>query len=119
MFSLAKKSKLNRFSKQRISLIKNLTLSLFKHGYIFTTKARASVVKSTSDRIITKAKKNDLFNNRKIISFFFQNKKNLNDVKKYLAFESVLQRQSGYTSLKKVGYRNGDKALVCCVRILT
>lgn len=118
MYSLAKKSKLGRFTKQRISLLRNLTLSTFKHGYIFTTKERALAVKSLVDKIINKAKKMDLNNDRKIISFFFQNKDSLKEVKKYLTYTNVQNKNSGYTSVVKTDYRKGDKALMCCISIL-
>jgi len=118
MFSLAKKSKLNRYSAHRVALLRNLTFSLFKHGYVFTTKQRANAIKGLIDKLINQAKRSDLHNERQILSFFRQNKKGLQEVKKYLNNSSIVSRKSGYTSVKKVFYRKGDGALTTCIRII-
>jgi large subunit ribosomal protein L17 len=60
--------KLNRDSKHRRAMFRNLAAALFEHGEIRTTMARAKAVQPLVERIITIAKRGTLQSRREIAS---------------------------------------------------
>lgn len=89
--------KLGRNTAQRNSLFKNLLESLILHGSIQTTESKAKAIKGAVDKIINQAK----------------NKKN-----KTLILPKLKSRSSGYTSLVKLGPRQGDGAMMVKMSLL-
>jgi len=53
-------TKFNVDKDHRDSLLKNLLTSYIKHGQMVTTSAKAKALKSMFDKVVTRAKKNDL-----------------------------------------------------------
>ncbi len=90
------------------SLTRSLVMELLRAQQIKTTPAKAKVVKSKFDRLVTLAKKGE-GNKRLVQSFFASNEKAVN--KFYKVIESQLQdRNSGYTRVIKTLPRKGDNA---------
>jgi large subunit ribosomal protein L17 len=48
-------------------ILANLATSLFEHGRITTTEAKARMLRPYAERLITKAKKRDLHNRRQVL----------------------------------------------------
>ena len=48
-------------------ILSNLATSLFEHGRITTTEAKARTLRPYAERLITKAKKGDLHNRRQVL----------------------------------------------------
>ena len=48
-------------------ILANLATSLFEHGRITTTEAKARVLRPVAEKLITKAKKGDLHNRRQVL----------------------------------------------------
>ena len=49
-------------------ILANLATSLFEHGRITTTEAKARVLRPFAEKLITKAKKGDLHNRRQVLA---------------------------------------------------
>lgn len=89
-------------------IVSNLAMSLFEHGAIKTTEAKAKVLRPYAEKLITKAKKGTLAD-RRAVAAELPNK----DVVAYLFNElapKFADREGGYTRSIKLGNRSGDNA---------
>ena len=109
-------SKLGLPTDQRLALIKNTTKALILHKKIKTTNARAKQVSKYVEKIITKAKKNDLHSRREVFRLI-QDKKIVD-----IIFKNVIpqcqNRNSGYTRILKYGIRRGDAANISVLELI-
>ncbi|OGD85457.1 50S ribosomal protein L17 [Candidatus Curtissbacteria bacterium RBG_13_35_7] len=107
--------KLSRDINARKALLNNLTSSLFLSGQITTTLAKAKFANSYVEKIITKAKKNKLNNNRTLASKISKNAfiKLITEIGP--GFE---ERKSGYTRIIKLASRRGDAAPMARLELL-
>lgn len=110
-------TKFNVDKDHRKSLLRNLVSSLITHEEIVTTEAKAKAVKVLFDRLVTRAKKNDL-QARRIVATYVHG----NDVMIKL-FDTIVpklqSRTSGYTTTEMlVGQRAGDSAKQMRIKIL-
>jgi large subunit ribosomal protein L17 len=96
----------NRDSKARKALFKNLVRSLVEHGHITTTEAKAKEIKRIADKIIAKAK-TDSVATRRLLHRFFGRRDVVNSLVDRIAPE-FKDRESGFTTIEKVGLRRGD-----------
>ncbi|MBD3328544.1 50S ribosomal protein L17 [Candidatus Peregrinibacteria bacterium] len=104
-----KKTSLNLPAGQRKLQLMNLATDLMLHEKIKTTETRAKAIKPIIDRLINKAKNpNKVIAIREVSSFITQkkaSKKLIDDIAKRYD-----NRNSGYTKMTKLGFRNGDAA---------
>jgi len=108
--------KLNRSTKHRKALLRNLAAQLIVHGEITTTTAKAKMVQPKIDKLITTAKKGSLHSRRQIESFF--NKKPItNKLVDHLA-PNLTSRTSGYTRITKLNRRKGDNTLLAKIELV-
>ena len=118
--------RLGRKTSHRLSMLRNMTVSLFKErdeehkeneGKIRTTLIRAKELVRCADKMITLAKRGDLHSRRKAISWMRDI-----DTTKYL-FETLAPRFSGraggYTRVVKLGPRQGDCSPMAIVELVT
>lgn len=108
--------KLGRNSSHRKAMYRNMVTSLFKHGQLETTDAKAKELKPIAEKLITLAKKGDLHSRRLALSYM--NEKTVthrlfDDIK-----NGYLKRQGGYLRVLKNGFRRGDGAPVSIVQLL-
>jgi large subunit ribosomal protein L17 len=98
-------------------IVANLATSLFEHGRITTTEAKARVLRPVAERLITKAKKGDLHNRRQVL----QTVKDKGVV--HILFEEIAprfaERPGGYTRITKLGPRKGDNAPMAVIELVT
>jgi large subunit ribosomal protein L17 len=96
-------------------LYKNLSLSLFEHGSIKTTHAKAKAVSRFVDKLITLAKKNSVASRRELAKVFGKRKPT-----NYLVDKVApqLTRTSGYTRIVKLGKRQGDDAVMARLELI-
>lgn len=87
--------------------------SLFLHQSIQTTESKAKAVKGLVDRIITQAK---VKNHRAQIPTFINSKQAQEKLTEVLP--SLANRNSGYTSIVRVGQRKGDGAMMVRMSLL-
>lgn len=112
-----KRYKLGRTCSHRGGLWHNLMRSLFLHGKIITTDAKAKAVSVMASKLITMARGNeDLATYRKLLSNVRGDEvvaKKLFDYGK--KFEG---RAGGYFSIVKIGSRQGDGAPQSCIMVV-
>lgn len=98
---------LKRDVNERKALFKNLMTSLVLHDRIQTTEAKAKAIKSSVEKLVTKAKKKGVNATSELLPFLYKDavKKMLNDIAPRFA-----DRAGGYTRIIKLGHRFGDDA---------
>ena len=99
---------LGRTSEHKEALLRNLASSLFRHGRIETTEAKAKELRPFAEKLITLAKRGDLHSKR-LAARHIQDR----DVLVHL-FDQIgplfAERAGGYTRILKTGFRQGDGA---------
>ncbi len=98
-------------------MLANLATSLFTHGRISTTEAKAKRLRPFAERLITKARKADLHNRREIMRVIRDK-----DVVHKLVAEigpHFATRQGGYTRIVKTMPRKGDNAPMAVIALVT
>ena len=98
-------------------IVANLATSLFEHGRITTTEAKARVLRPVAEKLITKAKKGDLHNRRQVMRMI-RDKGVVHNL-----FEEIgpryAERPGGYTRITKIGPRKGDNAPMAVIELVT
>lgn len=102
--------KLNRSSGHRKALFKNLARNLFLHGQITTTEAKARAVQPIAEKLITRAKQQNLASRRMIQAYF--NDRGVTTRLVDRIAPQLDKRTSGFTSLELVGPRRGDNTMM-------
>ncbi len=89
-------------------ILANLATSLFEHGAITTTEAKAKRLRPLAERLITFAKRGDLHARRQVMTVV----RDKDIVHKLFAEIGPMfsARPGGYTRIVKVGPRKGDNA---------
>ncbi|GAA0524845.1 hypothetical protein GCM10011581_15300 [Saccharopolyspora subtropica] len=98
-------------------ILANLATSLFEHGRITTTEAKAKRLRPLAERLITKAKKGDLHNRRQVMKTIRDK-----DVVHKLFAEIgpfFADRNGGYTRIIKTMPRKGDNAKMAVIALVT
>ncbi len=103
-----KLKKLGRTRAHRKALLRNLTISFFKHGRIKTTLPKAKEARKLAEKLITIAKE-DTQKSRRYVFKILQDKKISEKLFKEIA-PKFKNRNSGYTRILKLGRRIGDGA---------
>jgi large subunit ribosomal protein L17 len=100
---------------QRI-ILANLATSLFEHGSITTTEAKARRLRPFAERLITKAKRGDLHNRRQVLSVI------RDKTVVHVLFTEIgprySERPGGYTRITKIGPRKGDNAPMAVIALV-
>jgi large subunit ribosomal protein L17 len=100
---------------QRLMLA-NLATSLFQHGKITTTEAKAKRLRPLAERLITFAKRGDLHARRQVMTVVRDK-----DVVHTLFAEigpRFAERPGGYTRIIKAGPRKGDNAPMAVISLV-
>lgn len=103
-----KGARLGGSAKQQAHLLSNLAASLFEHGAIKTTDAKAKILRPYAEKIITKAKGGTLADRRAVLKLIPHK-----DVVAHLFDDLAPQfenRAGGYTRTVKLDNRSGDNA---------
>ena len=108
--------KLNRTSKHRQMLFRNLSQALIKHEQIVTTLPKAKELRPVIEKLITLGKKGGLHARRQAFA-------KLRDEKMVIKLFDVLsvrysERQGGYTRVLKAGFRYGDAAPMAVIEFV-
>lgn len=108
--------KLGRTASHRAALLNALATSLLKHKRIKTTEAKAKEAKSFVEKLITKAKKNDLHVRRQVMAVI-NNKEVVNELFGEI-IPKIGERPGGYTRVVKLGNRVGDAASMAILELV-
>jgi large subunit ribosomal protein L17 len=97
-------------------MLANLATSLFEHGRITTTEAKAKRLRPYAEHLITFGKRGDLHARRQVL-------KRLNDKSVvHTLFEEIgpryADRPGGYTRIVKLGPRRGDNAPMALIELV-
>lgn len=111
-----KGKKLGRDAAHRLAMTRNLVTSLFQHGRVETTLARAKGVRPVAEKLITLGKRGDLHARRQAARYI-QNKKVLRGLFDYWA-GLYADRQGGYTRILKGDFRQGDGAEIAYLELI-
>ena len=105
-----KLKKLNRDTKHRQALFKNQLKQLVIYGSITTTLAKAKQAKRLVDKLVYRAKDGSVAS-RRTLHRFFGDRRIVNILVDEIA-PLYSDRNSGFTTLARVGVRRGDNAPV-------
>jgi large subunit ribosomal protein L17 len=100
---------------QRLMLA-NLATSLFEHGRITTTEAKAKRLRPLAEKLVTFAKRGDLHARRQVMTTIRDK-----DVVHTLFAEigpRFANRPGGYTRITKIGPRKGDNAPMAVIELV-
>jgi large subunit ribosomal protein L17 len=98
-------------------ILANLATSLFEHGRITTTEAKARVLRPVAEKLITKAKKGDLHNRRQVAATI-RDKGIVHTLFTEIG-PRFAERPGGYTRITKLGPRKGDNAPMALIELVT
>jgi large subunit ribosomal protein L17 len=102
-------------SHERLMLA-NMATSLFEHGRITTTEAKAKRLRPLAEKLVTFAKRGDLHARRQVMTTIRDK-----DVVHHLFAEigpRYENRPGGYTRIIKVGPRKGDNAPMAVIELV-
>lgn len=111
-----KGARLGGSSSHQAAILANLATSLFEHGRIKTTDAKARALRPYAEKLITHAKKGALHNRREVMK-----KIRDKDVVHALFAEIApffADREGGYTRIIKVENRKGDNAPMAVIELV-
>jgi large subunit ribosomal protein L17 len=97
-------------------MLANLATSLFEHGRITTTEAKAKRLRPFAEKLVTFAKRGDLHARRQVMTVIRDK-----DVVHHLFAEigpRYENRPGGYTRITKVGPRKGDNAPMAVIELV-
>lgn len=97
-------------------ILANLATSLFQHGKIKTTEAKARRLRPYAERLITKAKRGDLHNRREIQKVIRDREtvhRLMHEIGPFFA-----DRNGGYTRITKTVPRQGDNAPMAVIELV-
>lgn len=107
---------LGRKAAHRSALLSNLASQLITHKRIVTTLAKAKVLRTYIEPLITKAKENTT-HQRRVVFSYLQDKEAITELFGTVA-EKVAGRPGGYTRIIKLGMRTGDAAETAMIELV-
>jgi large subunit ribosomal protein L17 len=116
MKHLIKKKKFGRKRKLRLSLIRSLLNNFIEKEKITTTEAKAKEMRPLLEKMVSKAKKDTVFNRRELARTLGPNqlKKLFTEIA-----PRCLERKGGYTRIIKLGRRKlGDKSPMAIIELV-
>ena len=98
-------------------MLANLATSLFEHGKITTTEARARRLRPVAEKLITFAKRGDLHARRQVLTVV-RDKSVVHTLFTEIG-PGFAERNGGYTRITKIGPRKGDAAPMAVIELVT
>jgi len=105
-------------------MLANLATSLFEHGKITTTEARARRLRPYAEKLITLAKRGDVHARRQVETVITPNRRvdGTGDRIVHNLFAEIgpamADRPGGYTRITKIGHRKGDAAPMAVIELV-
>jgi len=113
----AKGRQLSRTSSHRRALLNNMATSLFEHGRVITTEAKAKELRPFAEKLITLARRGDL-HARRLVQRRIKDRETLSRLFSEIG-PRFAARPGGYTRILKLGHREGDGADVARIELLS
>jgi len=111
-----KNNNLGRTASHRRALLSNLASQLITHKRIVTTLAKAKVLRTYIEPLITKAKDNTT-HQRRVVFSYLQDKESVTELFGTVAAK-VAGRPGGYTRIIKLGQRTGDASETAMIELV-
>ena len=108
--------KLGRTSAHRLAVLRNLSISLFRHERVRTTLMKAKELRPFAEKLITAGKRGDVHARRRVARSIHDA-----DVAKKLVdtiSTRFAERPGGYTRILKLGPRRGDGAEMALIELI-
>ena len=116
-----KNNNLSRTASHRKALLMNLGCQLITHKRITTTLAKAKVLRTYIEPLITKTKntssKEAIMHNHRIVFSYLNDKDAVKELFTVVA-PKVISRPGGYTRIIKLGARIGDNAEIAMIELV-
>jgi large subunit ribosomal protein L17 len=112
----AKGRQLSRTSSHKRALLNNMAASLFAHGRVITTEAKAKELRPFAEKLITLARRGDL-HARRLVERRIKDRETLGVLFREIG-PRFAARPGGYTRILKLGHREGDGADVARIELL-
>lgn len=108
--------RLSRTATHRQAMLRNMATSLFHHGGVVTTIAKAKELRPFAERLITLARRGDLHARRQV-------ERHIKDRKASGRLFTEIgprfaSRPGGYTRILKLGHRPGDGAELARIELV-
>ena len=111
--------KLNRTASHRKALLSNLAASLVIHKKIRTTNAKGKELRGFVERLVTYAKKGDVYGRRLIQKKILGKRgKEIANILIHDIAPTYMDRQGGYTRMIKLNNRKNDNAPVSLIEFV-
>lgn len=107
---------LSRNTSHRRAMLRNMATSLFRYERITTTKAKAREVRKCAEKLITRAKVDNVHSRREVAKFI------QDEIVLAKLFTNIAPRMNsragGYTRMFKLGFRQGDAADIVILELV-
>ena len=113
----AKGRQLSRTASHRRALLNNMATSLFEHGRVITTEAKAKELRPFAEKLITLARRGDL-HARRLVERKIKDRETLSRLFSEIG-PRFAARPGGYTRILKLGHREGDGADIARIELLS
>jgi large subunit ribosomal protein L17 len=113
----AKGRQLSRTSSHKRALLNNMAASLFAHGRVITTEAKAKELRPFAEKLITLARRGDL-HARRLVERRIKDRDTLGKLFSEIG-PRFAARPGGYTRILKMGHRPGDGADIARIELLS
>jgi large subunit ribosomal protein L17 len=107
---------LSRTAEHRDHMFRNMAISLFLHGRIETTTAKAKELRRYAEPLITRAKQGDL-HARRLVARKIHDEVALGKLFNEIA-PRYAERPGGYTRVLHLGHRPGDAADMSIIELV-
>lgn len=111
-----KGNRLGRDAAHRLAMTRNMVTSLFEHGRIQTTSAKAKGIRPVAEKLITLAKRGDLHARRQAARYV-RNPRVLQGLFTHWA-GLYTDRNGGYTRIMRGSFRHGDGAEIAYLELI-
>ena len=112
----AKGRQLSRTSTHKRAMLNNMATSLFVHGRVITTEAKAKELRPFAEKLLTLARRGDL-HARRLVERRIKDRETLTRLFGEIG-PRFAARPGGYTRILKLGHREGDGADVARIELL-
>lgn len=112
----AKGRQLSRTSTHRRAMLNNMATSLFQHGGIVTTVAKAKELRPFAEKLITMARRGDL-HARRLVERKLKDRAVVGRLFAEIG-PRFASRPGGYTRILRLGHRPGDGAETARIELL-
>lgn len=111
------KRKFGRNKNQKKALLNSLALNLIVRGKIKTTEPKAKELRPFIEKLVTKAKKDNLATRRIIISKLSNRRKEVKKLFEVIA-PKYIDKNGGYTRIYKLDIRKADGAKMALIEFI-